>query len=59
MSFRPYIIEVKGDVIAREGCHYSKFAAIKITKVVRRAEDINHLLEFEYEIYQGLRGAEL
>lgn len=47
-----------GEIVILEN-HYSKFAAIKITKVVRRAEDINHLLEFEYEIYQGLRGAEL
>ena len=24
MSYRPYIIEVKGDVIAKEGCHYAQ-----------------------------------
>lgn len=24
MSFKPYIIEVKGDVIAKEGCHYAQ-----------------------------------
>lgn len=24
MSFRPYIIEVKGDVVAKEGCHYAQ-----------------------------------
>ena len=24
MSYRPYIIEVKGDVVAKEGCHYAQ-----------------------------------
>lgn len=24
MSFRPYIIEVKGDIVAKEGCHYAQ-----------------------------------
>lgn len=47
-----------GEIVILEN-QYSRFAAIKITKVVRRTEDINHLLEFEYEIYQGVRDAEL
>lgn len=42
-----------GEIVIIEN-HYCKFAAIKITKVVRRTEDINHLLEFEYVIYQGI-----
>ena len=29
-----------------------KFAAIKVTKVIRREADIDHLLEFDYKIYK-------
>ena len=31
-----------------------KFAALRVTRVVRRDEDINHLLEFEYKIYKEI-----
>ena len=46
-----------GEIVILEN-QYCKFAAIKVTKVVRRIEDINHLLEFEYLIYQGIRDVE-
>ena len=39
-----------GDIILLEN-HKHKFAALKITKVIKREIDINHLLEFEYKIY--------
>lgn len=42
-----------GDIVILENQYY-KFAAIKVTRVVRRVEDINHLLEFEYMIYQDV-----
>lgn len=42
-----------GKIVILEN-QYCKFAAIKVTKVVRRTEDINHLLEFEYMIYKGI-----
>lgn len=45
-----------GEIVMIEN-HYCKFAAIKITNVVRRTEDINHLLEFEYMIYQDINGS--
>ena len=31
-----------------------KFAAVKVTKVQKREEDSNHLLEFEYKIYKDV-----
>lgn len=46
-----------GEIVILEN-QYCKFAAIKVTKVVRRTEDLNHLLEFEYLIYQGIRDVE-
>ena len=39
-----------GEIVLLENCKH-KFAALKILRVVRRTEDINHLLEFEYKIY--------
>lgn len=42
-----------GEIVILEN-QYCKFAAIKVTKVVRRAEDINHLLEFEYIVYKEI-----
>lgn len=42
-----------GEIVLLEN-HKHKFAALKILKVVRRAEDINHLLEFEYKIYKNI-----
>ncbi len=46
-----------GEIVILEN-QFCKFAAIKITKVVRRTEDINHLLEFEYKIYRGISAVE-
>lgn len=40
-----------GEIIILEN-NYHKFAALRILKVVRRNEDIDHLLEFEYKIYK-------
>lgn len=40
-----------GEIVLLEN-HNHKFAALKITKVVRKIENINHLLEFEYKIYK-------
>ena len=42
-----------GEVVLLENNHH-KFAALKVTKVVRMNEDINHLLEFEYKIYKDI-----
>lgn len=39
-----------GEIVLLENIHH-KFAALKILKVIRRNEDIDHLLEFEYKIY--------
>lgn len=44
-----------GEVVLLEN-HYHKFAALKILKVVKRDEDINHLLESEYKIYKEIEG---
>ena len=41
------------EVVLLENNHH-KFAALKVTKVVRKNEDINHLLEFEYKIYKDI-----
>lgn len=43
-----------GEIVLLEN-HNHKFAALRITKVVRRMEDINHLLEFEYKIYKDIK----
>ena len=40
-----------GDIVILEN-QYFKFAAIKVTRVFKRVEDLNHILEFEYMIYQ-------
>lgn len=40
-----------GEIVILEN-NYHKFAALRILKVVRRNEDIDHLLEFEYKIYK-------
>ena len=40
-----------GEIVILENNHH-KFAALRILKVVRRNEDIDHLLEFEYRIYK-------
>ncbi|MBO4263107.1 MAG: toll/interleukin-1 receptor domain-containing protein [Bacteroidales bacterium] len=42
-----------GEIVLLEN-HNHKFAALKITKVLIRREDINHLLEFEYKIYKDV-----
>ncbi len=42
-----------GEIVLLEN-HNHKFAALKITNVVKRMEDINHLLEFEYKIYRDV-----
>lgn len=39
-----------GEIVILEN-HNRKFAALKVLKVVKREEDINHLLSFEYKIY--------
>lgn len=44
-----------GEIILLEN-HNHKFAALKIIHVVRRIEDIDHLLEFEYKIYRDVEG---
>lgn len=40
-----------GEIVILDNNHH-KFAALRILKVVRRNEDIDHLLEFEYRIYK-------
>lgn len=40
-----------GEIVLLEN-HNHKFAALRVTRVVRRDKDINHLLEFEYKIYK-------
>lgn len=42
-----------GEIVLLENQKH-KFAALKITKVVRKTEDIDHLLEFEYKIYKDI-----
>lgn len=42
-----------GEIVLLEN-KYNKFAALRITKVVRKNEDIDHLLEFEYKIYKDI-----
>lgn len=42
-----------GEIVLLENRNH-KFAALKVTKVVQRIEDINHLLEFEYKIYKDV-----
>lgn len=42
-----------GDIVLLENQNH-KFAAIKVLKVIRKSEDINHLLEFEYKIYRDI-----
>lgn len=42
-----------GEIVLLENNNH-KFAALKITKIVKRIEDINHLLEFEYKIYKDV-----
>ena len=42
-----------GEIVLLENRKH-KFAAIKITKVIRKTEDINHLLEFKYKIYKDV-----
>lgn len=42
-----------GEIVLLEN-HNHKFAALRITKVVRKNEDIDHLLEFEYKIYKDI-----
>lgn len=51
-SSRAKIIKV-GDIVLLENMEH-KFAALRITKVVTKTEDINHLLEFEYKIYRDV-----
>jgi len=40
-----------GEIVILENNHH-KFAALKILKVKRKSEDLDHLLEFEYKIYK-------
>lgn len=42
-----------GEVVILEN-NYHKFVALKVTKVVKKKEDINHLLEFDYKIYKKI-----
>ena len=42
-----------GEIVLLENRNH-KFAALRVTRVVRRDEDINHLLEFEYKIYKEI-----
>lgn len=42
-----------GEIVLLEN-RMHKFAALRISKVIRREEDINHLLEFEYKIYTDI-----
>ena len=42
-----------GEIVLLENKKH-KFAAIKITKVRRKNEDLNHLLEFDYKIYKDV-----
>ena len=44
---------IVGQIVLLENPKH-KFAALKITKVVRKEEDIDHLLEFEYKIYKDV-----
>lgn len=43
----------EGEIVILEN-NYKKFMAIKVTKVFYNNVDIDHLLEFEYKIYNGL-----
>lgn len=43
MSFSPYIIEVKGDVIVKEGCHYAQDWV-----AMTASEYCNHMGAYEY-----------
>lgn len=43
----------EGEMVILEN-NYNKFIAIKVTKVFYNKEDIDHLLEFDYKIYNGL-----
>ena len=46
MSFRPYIIEVKGDVVAKEGCHYAQdWVAMSVSEFC----DQNGSYEYVYD----------
>lgn len=47
-----------GEIVILEN-RFCKFAAIKVINVVKRTIDIDHLLEFEYMIYHGIRKVEL
>ena len=42
-----------GEIIILEN-HNNRFAAIKILNVIKNNTDINHILEFEYKIYEML-----
>lgn len=42
-----------GEIIILENCN-NRFAAIKILRILKNEVDINHLLEFEYKIYDVL-----
>nr|DAO74562.1 MAG TPA: TIR domain [Caudoviricetes sp.] len=42
-----------GQIVVLEN-HNNKFAAIKITEIFRNNADINHLLKFDYKIYEDL-----
>lgn len=44
-----------GEIVLLENSNH-KFAALRITKVVRNNEDIDHILEFEYKIYLDVEG---
>lgn len=42
-----------GEIVLLENNHH-KFAALKVTKVVRKKENIGHLLKFKYKIYKEI-----
>ena len=43
----------EGEIVILEN-QRQKFAAVKVTRVIRKDESIGHLLEFEYKIYTGI-----
>ncbi len=51
-SSRAKSIKVGEVVLLENNSH--KFAALKVTKVIKKDEDIGHLLEFEYKIYKEI-----
>lgn len=54
-DFSSWSKQVKiGEIIILEN-HNQQFVAIKVTNVYRNSSDINHLVEFEYKVYDDLQ----